>query len=358
MTRTRFAESAWHLPRTTSLWGLALTLFSVCGLALAGDFVAGTQPDRRPENAPTIESVRAEDRRAAESVHGITPPVPDSILRAIESQGAWHTPLSHPGMPKPYDIRGWHKDASEAARDKQGAYFRAAAAPIHLPGHAGVASDSDCLACHIEVLEDTVSETSPAGVKASESIAWYQTTLSVYEGPQDTFHRRHLTTPMAKELMNLQCSTCHEGHDPRDETVGSSADGTPLDSTAFVLRKTINPETSCLKCHGQFNSEVMGLPGPWHQTAEMMGNDCMVCHVAFRTERHQVSYLKADAIEAAGKENADSCYGCHGGRAWYGISYPYPRNAWPGMAEEVPEWAKSRPTESEARFQIKQQTKN
>jgi hypothetical protein len=56
------------------------------------------------------------------------------------------------------------------------------------------------------------------------------------------------------------------------------------------------------------------------------------------------------AIEQAGKAGADACYGCHGGRAWYRIAYPYPRTPWPDMPAEVPEWAKDRPTQSEARF--------
>ena len=63
-----------------------------------------------------------------------------------------------------------------------------------------------------EVLEDKVRETSPAGIKAADSKAWYQQ-VSTYTGEQDTFHRRHLLTPMAKELMNLSCNTCHQGHD-------------------------------------------------------------------------------------------------------------------------------------------------
>jgi anaerobic dimethyl sulfoxide reductase subunit A len=74
--------------------------------------------------------------------------------------------------------------------------------------------------------------------------------------------------------------------------------------------------------------------------------------VAFRTNRHQVSYLKADAIEAAAKAGTanktggDVCYGCHGGRAWYRIAYPYPRNSWPGMPEVCPNGRKA----SAARF--------
>ena len=78
----------------------------------------------------------------------------------------------------------------------------------------------------------------------------------------------------------------------------------------------------------------------------------MLCHTAFRTNRHNVNYLKPQAIEDLANEGGDACYGCHGGRSWYRISYPYPRNPWPGMAEPVPEWAKDRPTQSEARFLV------
>lgn len=330
-----------------------LMMFALISVdAVADEFVAGTSPDRRPEAAPVLDTARADQIRAREAQHGIEEPVPDSVTKVIESQGAWHTPFSHPGMPQPYDLRGWHVDGSDAARDRQGEYIRAWLDRIHLPENVIKATDADCLACHQDVLTDTVRESSPAGVRAEDSIAWYQSTLAVYDGPQDTFHRRHLTSPLAKELMNLTCNTCHEGHDARDETVGSAADTVSLDSTAFTLRKTVNPERACLKCHGQFDYQVMNLPGPWHQVAGMLNNDCMACHAAFRTNRHQVSYLNAEAIEAAGKESADSCFGCHGGRPWYRISYPYPRNAWPGMSPVLPDWAKSRPTESEARFRL------
>ena len=102
--------------------------------------------------------------------------------------------------------------------------------------------------------------------------------------------------------------------------------------------------------------EVMGLPGPWSEAKDMFQNDCLVCHAAIRTNRHKVSYLNAEAIEAmaaAGKDNntsGDVCYGCHGGRAWYRIPYPYARNAWEGMPEETPEWALKRPKHSDSRF--------
>lgn len=230
-------------------------------------------------------------------------------------------------------------------------HLRATYDPIHFKPAIDSVTDAQCLACHREVLEDKVRETSPAGVKASTSKAWYQQ-LSTYQGEQDTFHRRHLVTAMAKELMNLSCTTCHQGHDPREEAQGSSATAAPQSDKSFTLRKQVNVETTCLKCHGQMNAPVMGLPSAWPESKEMFGNSCLTCHAAIRTHRHQVSYLKAEAIEAAGAKNADTCYGCHGGRSWYRISYPYPRHAWEGMAPEVPDWAKDRPTESESRFQL------
>ena len=72
--------------------------------------------------------------------------------------------------------------------------------------------------------------------------------------------------------------------------------------------------------------------------------------MAIRTNRHQVNFLKPKAIEEAAAAEPDVCFGCHGGRAWYRIPFPYPRNAWPGAGEAVPDWAKERPTKSEPRF--------
>ncbi len=229
--------------------------------------------------------------------------------------------------------------------------LRATYDPIHFRPAIETARDEQCLACHREVLDDKVRETSPAGINASTSKAWYQR-LSTYAGDQDTFHRRHLKTAMAKDLMNFSCTTCHQGNDPRDEAQGTSATGTPQSDNGFTLRKAVNTEKTCLQCHGPMNVKVMGLPGPWPESKEMFGDSCLTCHAAIRTNRHQVSYLKAEAIEAAGQKNADVCFGCHGGRAWYRIEYPYPRHPWEGMALEAPDWAKDRPLVSEARFAL------
>jgi hypothetical protein len=248
------------------------------------------------------------------------------------------------------------------AGDHAGQHLRAVYSPLHFKPAIASATDAQCLVCHKEVLEDRVRAVSPAGVKAADSLAWYQQ-VSTYQGEQDTFHRRHLVTPMAKQLMNLRCNTCHEGHDPREEAQGASATvatSPPQDDTGFTLRKQVNPETSCLKCHGQMNWPVMtGLTGPWHQIRDTFQNNCLSCHAAIRTNRHQVNYLNAEAIEKAGaveKTGGDVCYGCHGGRPWYRISYPYARNPWPGMPEGTPEWARLRPRHSEARFLIQSAT--
>ena len=229
--------------------------------------------------------------------------------------------------------------------------LRATYDPIHFKPAIETARDDQCLACHREVLEDKVSEASPAGLKAATSKAWYQR-LSTYSGEQETFHRRHLATAMAKELMSLSCNTCHQGHDPRDEAQQTSATGALQSDNGFTLRKVVNVETTCLKCHGQMNSKVMGLPRPWPESREVFGGSCLTCHAAIRTTRHQVTYLKAAEIEAAGQKNADVCYACHGGLAWYRISYRYPRHFWEGMSLETPDWAKDRPTVSEARFAL------
>ncbi|MDQ5904703.1 MAG: hypothetical protein QG672_2297 [Pseudomonadota bacterium] len=226
-------------------------------------------------------------------------------------------------------------------------HLRATYSPLHFQPAIATATDEQCLACHREVLDDRVRKTSPAGVQSATAQAWYQQ-VSTYAGEQDTFHRRHLVTPMAKQLMKLSCNTCHEGHDPREEAPGAAADA-PRDSGAFTLRKQVNPETTCLKCHGQMDWKVMGLPGPWAEIKEQMGNSCVACHAVIRTNRHEVSYLDARAIEAAGQENADVCYGCHGGRAWYRIPYPYARHPWPDMSPP-PDALKNRPTHSEPRF--------
>lgn len=222
-------------------------------------------------------------------------------------------------------------------------YLAARWNPIHFNPQIARATDAQCLACHREVIEDTPRAKSSAGVLASEAFAWYQT-VNTYDGSQETFHRRHLVTPMAKRLLALKCNTCHQGHDPREQA------HVPVDAPdSFTLRKTVNPKT-CQMCHGPFPYTSMGLPSDWLTSGPAVGNNCLACHAAIRTVRHRVNFLKADAIEKAAAQNSEVCYGCHGGRAWYRVAFPYARNPWPDMPADTPDWAKGRPTRSEARF--------
>ncbi len=241
------------------------------------------------------------------------------------------------------------------ARAAQADYEAARWDPLHFKPAIDRATDEQCLVCHQDILERTPLETSPAGVSTSDALAWYQT-LDTYEGDQETFHRRHIVTSFAQQVMNLQCNFCHQGNDPREEAPAADVAG----PSPFTLRKVVNTSETCLLCHGSFPWQIMaGLEGPWHEVRELFEdeefapNGCLVCHEElFRTVRHQVSYLNAQAIEEMAKEKPDSCYGCHGGRAWYRVAYPYPRHPWPDMPEDVPDWAVGRPTESDPRYRV------
>ncbi len=246
-------------------------------------------------------------------------------------------------------------------------YERARFHPLHFPPAIEKASNEECLVCHQEVLSYKPREMSPAGVPVDATLAWYQT-LDTYEGPQSTFHYRHLESDFARTVMNLECTFCHKGNDPREESPDIIPDRMPFTAAAipeFTLRKMVNPSETCLRCHGAMPDpeNIMGLAGPWHEIREDMEwpeapNGCMSCHAdSFRTARHNVSYLNALNIEEYARAgSSDVCYGCHGGRAWYRISYPYPRHVWPTMEDmvgtEVPEWAADRPTESEPQYAL------
>ena len=232
--------------------------------------------------------------------------------------------------------------------------------PIHFKPAIGTSSRADCLTCHQEIMTSRPRAESQAGQQGNSVLAWYQT-LDSYEGKQETFHYRHLESPLAKQVMKLECSFCHQGNDPREQsphvTVAAkdmkSSNGQP----PFTLRKRVNPSETCLRCHGSYPAEIMGLSGPWHEQRadlepEGVPNGCLTCHANIRTERHKVSYLNADGIEKAAEASSDTCYGCHGGRQWYRISYPYPRNPWPDMDKDVPDWAKARPIQSEDRYRL------
>ncbi len=304
------------------------------------DVPAKAEPTGNEEPKQTSEPAAPEPKKVAQ----VTEPAPSEAEKSAElTLVSVDAPQMDPAL---YEPARWH--------------------PIHFRPEIEKATNEQCLACHSDVLTSKVLETSPAGVKASESLAWYQT-LDTYAGDQLTFHQRHMSSPFATQVMDFKCNFCHQGHDPREESPGSSATAPSTQSDAFTLRKVVNPSQSCLLCHGKFSYEIMALEGPWHKVrgdledpeVPELRNGCLTCHNkegGFRTVRHQVNYLKADEIERLAKEgSSDVCYGCHGGRSWYRISYPYPRHPWPDMDPEVPDWAKNRPTESDPRYALDKQ---
>ncbi len=73
--------------------------------------VAGLAPYARPAGAPVEHSVLKTEKWRAQALHGVSDPVPAS-LKFLDDQGAWYTPFDLPGMPGPYDIRGFHSAPS------------------------------------------------------------------------------------------------------------------------------------------------------------------------------------------------------------------------------------------------------
>jgi len=91
-------------------------VFSVLSIVLPANaqdtevlWVAGTQPDQRPAQAPRITEVNKTAAWYEQALTGIHPPYPASF-RFLEDQGNWHTPFNQPGMLAPYDLRGWHTE--------------------------------------------------------------------------------------------------------------------------------------------------------------------------------------------------------------------------------------------------------
>lgn len=69
--------------------------------------VAGLQRDRRPDAAPRIAAARIDATGKARRLAGVLKPWPGNVEQIAE-QGAWYSPLFHPGMPGAYDLRQWH----------------------------------------------------------------------------------------------------------------------------------------------------------------------------------------------------------------------------------------------------------
>ena len=98
--------------RAAELIGTALLLLTGAESAAAAP-VAGLAPNMRPAEAPTVTAPLAQD---AAPLHGISKPTPESVEKFMRDQGNWYTPFTVPGMPGPYDIRGWHSSHPAAGK--------------------------------------------------------------------------------------------------------------------------------------------------------------------------------------------------------------------------------------------------
>lgn len=72
--------------------------------------IAGTAPDRRPVDAPTVTQQVLDPAALQRSLRGTVAPVPANVVEVART-GAWFVPLRSPGMTGPYDIRGWFSAA-------------------------------------------------------------------------------------------------------------------------------------------------------------------------------------------------------------------------------------------------------
>lgn len=71
--------------------------------------IAGVEPSKRPTNAPFISQYKKDENWYKHALRGVEGPYLYQGFVFLESQGAWSTPFTKPGMLGPYDIRGWHK---------------------------------------------------------------------------------------------------------------------------------------------------------------------------------------------------------------------------------------------------------
>jgi hypothetical protein len=85
----------------------ALSLFLVCEMGWAADFVAGLAPDRRPVDAPTVQAYTPSKTTVQAHLKGVEPPAPANVRQVAEA-GPWFIPMNAAGMTPPYDLRGHH----------------------------------------------------------------------------------------------------------------------------------------------------------------------------------------------------------------------------------------------------------
>lgn len=92
---------------------------SATSVSAQGEYaVAGLAPQSRPAGAPVITSFDKSPDWRARALSGVSGPHPPG-LDFLNSQGAWYTPFTHPGMPEPYDLRGWHAHGKPGAGERE-----------------------------------------------------------------------------------------------------------------------------------------------------------------------------------------------------------------------------------------------
>lgn len=93
------------------LCGLGMIMCAAAPFAAVaedGVFISGIAPDQRPASAPKVMAAVHPQTWYAHAVTGVVAPYPQSLF-FLDNQGDWYTPFNRPGMPAPYDIRGWYK---------------------------------------------------------------------------------------------------------------------------------------------------------------------------------------------------------------------------------------------------------
>lgn len=67
--------------------------------AAAQSYVAGSAPDRRPEQAPRIQAVKHDARWLNAAAAGVSKPHP-AVCGSLKDQGDWYTPFTNVGVPE------------------------------------------------------------------------------------------------------------------------------------------------------------------------------------------------------------------------------------------------------------------
>lgn len=97
---------------------LVLIAWMMPAVAQESYAIAGLAPQARPAGAPVVASFEKASDWHENALSGVGKPHPPG-LGFLASQGVWYTPFIHPGMPGPYDLRGWHVRGQAGAKARQ-----------------------------------------------------------------------------------------------------------------------------------------------------------------------------------------------------------------------------------------------